>query len=59
MLSFSWIGSGGVKFQQPNMYYFENQGGNLNIMCNKNSGSKAVYNEIKIKIELYYIFLLL
>lgn len=28
-------------------------------MFNKDSGSKAVYNEIKIKTELYYIFLLL
>lgn len=34
------------------MHYFENQGRNLRVIFNKDSASKAVYNEIKIKMKL-------
>lgn len=34
------------------MHYFENQGGNLNVIFNKDSASEAGYNEIKIKMKL-------
>lgn len=40
------------------MHFFENLEKFLNVIFVKNPASKVVYNEIKIKTKLYYIYLL-